>query len=180
MMWLNNRTRTMGTTSDSTIMVSTEVKEKKTERGDPCPVHRTSRHSWDECRLKNLTSCLYCQEGIKEGTLNKHLSICKRKCCYECGCLGHMRAECGVRSNGKRRRESDRSPDRCSHSHSRQRHEEWKPWSKERCKHSSCNHCRREEHSKKGERYDSRKQEGKRKHNDVKEQTDKKPRVQIT
>ncbi len=44
MMWLNNRTRTMGTTSDSTIMVSTEVKEKKTERGDPCPVHGTSRH----------------------------------------------------------------------------------------------------------------------------------------
>ena len=29
MMWLNNRTRTMGTMSDSTIMVSTEVKEKK-------------------------------------------------------------------------------------------------------------------------------------------------------
>ena len=43
MMWLNNRTRTMGTASDSTIMVNTEVKEKG-EKGDPCPVHGTSRH----------------------------------------------------------------------------------------------------------------------------------------
>ncbi len=110
-MWLNNRTRTMGTMSDSTIMVSTEVKEKKVERGDPCLVHGTSRHSWDECRLKNLTSYPYCQEGIKEGMLNKHVSICKGKCCYECGHLRHMRAKCGVRSGGKRRRELDRSPD---------------------------------------------------------------------
>ena len=60
MMWLNNRTRTMGTTSEGTVMVSTEVKEKRTKRGDPCPVHRISRHSWDECRLKNSTSCPYC------------------------------------------------------------------------------------------------------------------------
>ena len=85
MMWLNNRTRTMGTTLDSTIIVSTEVKEKKVEQGDPCLVHRTSRHSWDKCRLKNSTSCPYCQEGIKEGMLNKHISICKGKHCYECG-----------------------------------------------------------------------------------------------
>ncbi len=35
------------------------------------------------------------------------------------------------------------------------------------------NHCRREEHTKKSERYDSRKQEGKRRHNDMKECTDK-------
>ncbi len=91
-----------------------------------------------------------------------------------------MRAECGVRSNGKRRRESDRSPDRCSCSHSGWRYEEWKPQSKERCRHSSCNHHRREEHSKKSERYNSRKQEGKRRHNDMKECMDKKPRVQIT
>ena len=92
-----------------------EVKEKKTEWGDPCPVHGTSRHSWDECRLKNSTSCPYCLEGIKEGMLNKHVSICKGKRCYKCGCLGHMRAECGVRSSGKRRRESDRSLDRQGH-----------------------------------------------------------------
>ncbi len=105
------RTRTMGTT-DSTIMVNTEVKEKKAKWGDPCPVHGTSRHLWDECRLKNSTSCPYCQEGIKEGMLNKHVSICKGKCCYECGCLRHMRVEYGVKSSGKRRRESDRSLDR--------------------------------------------------------------------
>ncbi len=114
----------MGTTSDSSIMVNTEVKEKKPKHGDPCPVHGTSRHSWDECRLKNSMSCSYCQEGIKEGTLNKHMSICKGKHCYECGCLRHMRAECGVRSSGKRRRESDRSPDRQGCSHSGRRHEE--------------------------------------------------------
>ncbi len=159
----------MGTTSDSTIMVNTEVKEKKTKWGELCPVHRTSRHSWDECRLKNLTSCPYCQEGIKEGMLNKHVSICKGKCCYECGHLRHMRAECGVRSSGKRRRESDRSLDRWGCSCSGRRHEEQKPWSKERHRHSSHNHCRREEHNKKGEKYDNRRQEGKRKHNDIKE-----------
>ena len=80
-----------------------------------------------------------------------------------------MRAECGVKSSGKRRRESDRSPDRQGCSHSGRRHEECRPQSKERCRHLSHNHCRRDEHSKKSEKHKSRKQEEKRKHNNVKE-----------
>ncbi len=170
----------MGTTSDSIIMVNTEVKEKKTECGDPCPVHGTSRHSWDEYRLKNSMSCPYCQDSIKKQMLNKHMSICKGKHCYECGHLRHMRVECGVRSSGKRRRESDRSLDRQGCSCSGRRHEEQKPQSKERHQHSSCNYHRREEHSKKSEKHENRRQEGKRKHNDMKEQVHKKPRVQVT
>ncbi len=91
-----------------------------------------------------------------------------------------MRAECEVRSSRKRRRESEQSPDRHGHSHSGWRHKEQKPWSKERHRHHSHNHHRREEHSKKCESCNYRKQEGRRKHSEVKEQPDKKPRVQIT
>ncbi len=150
MLWLNNRTRKMGVSGDGAhIMVATEERVKNQGETDPCPVHSTTKHSWSECRHKDAKSCPYCQEGVQQGTLNKHIITCKGLRCYECGKLGHMRSECGkLQKKGSKRRHESGSRNRRQSSRGPRRHEERKPRSKERRRHPSRDHRRRNESDK--------------------------------
>ena len=76
-----------------------------------CLIHETPRHATEECRLRDVTTCPYCQGNIQQGQFAAHIAgnKCTAKRCFNCNRLGHFANRCRAPKRTRTAASSDQS-----------------------------------------------------------------------